>query len=302
MTMITILHDKCTGCKLCVKGCLFGGMTVENKLASITDFCTGCGACVELCKFDAIKLSEVDMPARSGDYSGIWVIAEQREGQLHPVTPELLGKARDLAGIRKCHVSAVVLGKDMTQICDALIAAGADNVFYAEADFLDPYRTIPYERIIADLIKKRKPEVVLLGATCMGRDLAPRLANILRTGLTADCTELDILENGTLLQTRPAFGGNIMATITTLRHRPQMATVRPGVMHAHPITDRIGTKIKIETVADAGDSKVEIIKVLQKNHDRVNLEKADIIVSGGRGMQHPDNFALLEKTCRGLGW
>lgn len=298
--MITVLKDKCTGCRLCAKGCLFSGMVVENKRASITDACTGCGACIELCRFEAIRLTEEDVQNRNDEYRGIWVIAEQREGRLHHVSLELLGKARELAAIRKCDVSAVVLGHDVTSISDELINGGADNIFYAEADFLDPYRTIPYERIISRLIKERKPEVVLFGATCMGRDLAPRLANILRTGLTADCTELDMQEDGTLLQTRPAFGGNIMATITTLNHRPQMATVRPGVMHAHPVKERTGKKTKIEASVDTADSKVEIIKVLKKNHQKVNLEKAEVIVSGGRGMLHPDNFKLLEKLAEVL--
>ena len=160
------------------------------------------------------------------------------------------------------------------------------------------YRTLPYARIISELIVEHKPETVLFGATTMGRDLAPRIANRLGTGLTADCTGLEIsTEDGSLLQTRPAFGGNIMATIACPGHRPQMATVRPGVMQALSMPERTGQTVSVDVKEKPGDSLVEILKRAKKERSSVELEKARIIVSGGRGLGAPANFKLIKKLA-----
>ncbi|MCP4717124.1 MAG: 4Fe-4S dicluster domain-containing protein, partial [Deltaproteobacteria bacterium] len=219
--MIKLIPEKCIGCKLCVKACLFGGIVVEEKKPALTDECTGCGACVDVCKVGAIAAEGRQQgPVHDiGKYSGVWVVAEQRDGILMEVARELLGKARMLADERRVPVSAVLLGANIGGLANELIGCGADRVFAADAQFLAQYVTAPYERIVAGLIAEHKPEIVLIGATTMGRDLAPRLANRFRTGLTADCTGLEIdPEEGILLQTRPAFGGNIMATIVTPGH------------------------------------------------------------------------------------
>ena len=260
--MITLDPDKCIACKLCEKVCLFGGIKLENKTPLLTDLCNGCGACVDVCREGAIVLAgEKQAPVHNTNlYSGIWVVAEQREGRVHPVTLELLGKARELADVRESTVSVVVLGNGVKGLEDLLIQHGADRVFISDAPFLADYRTIPFQRIVAELVQEHKPEIVLFGATTMGRDLAPRLANRFRTGLTADCTGLDISDEGLLLQTRPAYGGNIMATITTPNHRPQMATVRPGVMQSILSEGRKGETVLLETQKDASDDLVEIIK------------------------------------------
>ncbi|MCP4715927.1 MAG: electron transfer flavoprotein subunit alpha/FixB family protein, partial [Deltaproteobacteria bacterium] len=203
-------------------------------------------------------------------------------------------KARMLADERRVPVSAVLLGANIGGLADELIGCGADRVFAADAQFLAQYVTAPYERIVAGLIAEHKPEIVLIGATTMGRDLAPRLANRFRTGLTADCTGLGIdPEEGILLQTRPAFGGNIMATIVTPGHRPQMATVRPGVMQALEPSERQGDIVAVPAAAEDADSLVEIIKTVQKEQGSVALDKAEVIVSGGRGMGTPESFKLL---------
>lgn len=298
--MITLVPEACIGCRLCVKACLFGGIRVDAKTPVLTDQCTGCGACVPLCKAGAIVSSGAarDPIHMLALYKGIWVIAEQREGRIQPVTLELLGKARDLADIRSTKLSAVLLGDGIKNLSHELIRHGADTVFIADAPLLGRYRTIPYERVLAGLIEKHRPEVILLGATTTGRDLAPRLANRFRTGLTADCTGLELSDDSMLLQTRPAFGGNIMATIYTPRHRPQMATVRPGVMEAKVFPDKKGETVRVEVCEEPSDSLVEILKTVAKGESAACLEKAEVIISGGRGLGDPKNFSMLEKLAQ----
>jgi electron transfer flavoprotein alpha subunit len=231
-------------------------------------------------------------------YKGIWVIAEHRGGSIQPVTLELLGKARDLSQNISAEVSAVLLGKDVTDCSPLLFQHGADRILICDAASLKDYRTLPYTRIIAELIVNYRPEIVLFGATTMGRDLAPRVANRLGTGLTADCTGLDInTEDGTLLQTRPAFGGNIMATIACPRHRPQMATVRPGVMQSKCTPDRNGKTLSIEVKEKPEDTLVELVRSVKKKRSAVDLGKAQVIVSGGRGLGKPENFSLIKKLA-----
>ncbi len=293
--MITLLPEKCIACSLCVKACLFSGIRLDGKVPVLTEYCTGCGACVEVCRAGAIVSEGKPAPPPDiGSWRGIWVIAEQQDAGVHPVTFELLGKARELAQARGCRVAAVLAGSGISTSVQALIQGGADAVYVAEAPFLYPYRTRPHERVIAALIEQHKPEIVLVGATCMGRDLAPRLANRFKTGLTADCTGLVIdSQDGCLLQTRPAFGGNIMATIVTSHHRPQMATVRPGVMQAVHDAGRTGKIVPVEAAADAADDCVQVLQAVAKPCSGVQLEKAPVIVSGGRGLQGPENFKML---------
>ncbi len=301
--MINLLPEKCIACSLCVKACLFSGIRLDGKVPVLTEYCTGCGACVEVCRVGAIVSEGKPAPPPDLDsYRDIWIIAEQQDAGVHPVTFELLGKARELAQIRDCRVAAVLAGSGVGATAQDLIEAGADVVYAADAPFLYPYRTGTHERIIGALIEEHKPEIVLIGATCMGRDLAPRLANRFKTGLTADCTGLMIdAQDGCLLQTRPAFGGNIMATIVTAHHRPQMATVRPGVMQAVHDAGRTGTVVPVEAAADAADDCVQVLKTIAKPCSGVQLEKAPVIVSGGRGLQGPDNFKMLGELAALLG-
>ncbi len=297
--MIRLIPEKCIGCALCVKACLFGGITVDAKTPNLTEYCTGCGACADVCPVGAIERAgaAAEPASDTGAYSGVWVVAEQRDGNLAPVTRELLGEARRLADMRESEVAAVLLGSGIEACASELQAHGADRVFIADAPFLRHYRTGPSERIIAGLIEKHKPEILLLGASTMGRDLAPRLANRFRTGLTADCTALDISsEEGILLQTRPAFGGNIMATIVTPRHRPQMATVRPGVMRAVRAQGK-GEIVRVSVNPDPSDDIVTIIDSTVRSTSGIELDKADVVVSGGRGLRSPKNFKLLEELA-----
>ncbi|MCX8044466.1 MAG: FAD-binding protein [Desulfobacterota bacterium] len=297
--MIAIFAEKCIGCRLCERACLFGGIAVSGKTPTLTDQCTGCGACVSICPKGAL-VADKAQPGQIHHleaYRGIFVIVEQRSGVLQPVSCELITAARRLADIRGVPLSAVLLGNNISRHALTLVAHGADTVYIADAPFLEHYRTLPYVRILTELIASKTPEIVLLGATTIGRDLAPRLANHFRTGLTADCTDLSIDNDGTLLQTRPAFGGNIMATITTPLHRPQMATVRPGVFTAEPIRTGQGEIVHIPVTECSVDNVVEIVRIEPKQKPAVSLEQAQVIVAGGRGIGEGKYFAMLEELA-----
>lgn len=301
--MIKLIPENCVACKKCVKICPFGAIQLEGTTPRLNDRCTGCGACVDACRFDAIALTGSQTAGKKdlAAYAGIWVVAEQRNGVIQTVTFELLGKALELARQRSTEVTALLLGSGIADCSPLLFAHGAARVLIADAPFLRHYRTLPYARIISELIVTHKPEIVLFGATTIGRDLAPRVANKLGTGLTADCTDLTISsDDGSLLQTKPAFGGNIMATIACPRHRPQMATVRPGVMQSQYVGEHAGECIHVAVQEKPGDSLVNIIKTVKKQRRTVELEKAQIIISGGRGLGAAENFKLIKKLARTL--
>ncbi|MGQ9729963.1 MAG: 4Fe-4S binding protein, partial [Candidatus Zipacnadales bacterium] len=229
---IVVDASKCTGCMLCVRACPYEGIVIDKKTPRLTERCTYCAACVGACKFGALVVQR----ARKEDtdttlYRGLWVVAEVHDGHLAPVTLELLGEAQRLAKDLQEPVSLVLLGNNVGELIAPAAAAGADRVYLIQHEVLKDYRTGPYTDVLCGLIEAHKPEIVLFGATAQGRDFAPRVAARLGAGLTADCTALSIdTERRLLVQTRPAFGGNVMATILTEHARPQMATVRPKVM------------------------------------------------------------------------
>ena len=304
---IQIIIEKCTGCSLCVKACPFDAIRITDKKA-IIDFnkCNLCGACVPACKFKAILL-EKDAPTclvpDIKAYKGVWVFIEQKKGKVQSVSYELLGKAHELAKKLSCQVGAVFIGNDLTGQLDDLIWHGADNIYLVEAPELANFQDEPYTNILIKLINKHKPEILLAGATSIGRSLIARVAINVNAGLTADCTGLDIdLEKKILLQTRPAFGGNIMATITTPNHRPQMSTVRHKVMQVMDADRERKGKIIRETFDSAVYfSRTKLLDIVDEVESLVNLSEADIIVSGGRGMQSPENFKMLEELAHVLG-
>jgi len=230
---IKVLEEKCIGCGICVKACPFNAIDMTNTKAIINEKCTICGTCVEECPVDAID-KEIEKNGGKLDissYKGVWVFAEVREGNLLNVAIELLGEGRRIADKLGVELTAVLLGHRVDDIARQLVGYGADRVLYVENQLLEVYTTDGYTKVITELIQNRKPEILLIGATTIGRDLGPRLSARIGTGLTADCTRLEVdEEDGKLLQTRPAFGGNLMATIVCPNHRPQMSTVRPGVM------------------------------------------------------------------------
>ncbi len=305
MGSIEVLEERCVGCELCVKACLYDAIEMRDGIAVIKENCTLCGACVDPCKFDAIILRqdarrEAEPP---DDQGGVWVVAEQRGGEIHGVTLELLGKGRELADTLDVPLAAILVGSGVERLAGGLVEAGADVVHVVDEPELEHYLDEPYSAVVSELIERYHPEIVLTGATSIGRSLIPRVAIRVRAGLTADCTGLAIDdEKRLLLQTRPAFGGNIMATIICPNHRPQMSTVRHKVMKPlPPDAARKGeiTREKIEK--SLLRSRSEYVEFVRDLTQVVNIAEADIIVSGGRGMGGPENFGIIEELAGVLG-
>jgi electron transfer flavoprotein alpha subunit len=301
---IKVHLDKCYGCKMCISSCPFGIIEIIDKKAVIKDGCNLCGSCVSTCKFQAIEIvREQEITIDKSQYRGVWIFAEQRNGKLANVALELLGEGRKLADQLGEPLVAVLLGKEVAPEAKRLVAHGADQVWLAEAPELEDFLEDSYSQVIVDLVRKENPNIILMGATAIGRSLAPKIAARLGTGLTADCTglEVDVAEKN-LLQTRPAFGGNLMATILCPNHRPQMATVRPKVFKPLPADPaRSGAITPVDLSKTVWDIRAKILEVVNEVGPSVNLEEANIIVSGGRGLGDPKNFALVEELARTLG-
>jgi electron transfer flavoprotein alpha subunit len=304
VSSIEVIQDRCVGCGLCVSACLYDAIEMQDGLAVINDACTLCGACVDACKFDAIILRQAQQETASlDDYRGVWVVAEQRNGELNDVSFELLGKGRELADELGTELSAVLLGSGVAGMAQELVHRGADRVRVVDDPALENFLDEPYANVVAELIERHRPEIVLTGATTLGRSLIPRVAVQVRTGLTADCTGLAIADEGRgLLQTRPAFGGNIMATITCPNSRPQMATVRHKVMSSlDPDVSRTGEIVSEAVDARLLSSNVEYVEFVKDLSQTINIADADVIVSGGRGLGGQQNFHLIEELATAVG-
>jgi electron transfer flavoprotein alpha subunit len=304
---IQIVADKCVMCGACVRACPFDAIAQKDrKVLPVIDLnkCTLCGACVEACKFDAIVMREKCAPLTDlSAYKDVWVFAEQHDGAIQSITHELLGEGRKLADNLKMKLVAVLLGHNVREQAQALIQRGADRVLVMDHPGLAYYQDEIYAAALTGLVRKHLPNVILCGASTMGRSLVSRVAVAVRAGLTADCTGLAIdAETGNLLQTRPAFGGNIMATIITPSSRPQMATVRHKVMKEAVVDPARKGEVLLEAVAEAAlQSKAKRVRFVREQESTVSLAEANIIVSGGRGLQKPENFALLRELAEVLG-
>lgn len=238
----------------------------------------------------------------TADYKDVYVFIEQRDGNIQNVALELLGKARELADALSQQVVAILCGHNISALAQDCIACGADRVLVIDAPELAHYTTEPYAQAVNQVIQERHPSIVLFGATTIGRDLGPRLSARVGTGLTADCTALDISEDHNLLMTRPAFGGNLMATIVCKDHRPQMSTVRPGVMPMCPRNDNRKGDIEQFTVRFAADRfKVRVKEVVKQDKDAIDITEAKILVSGGRGVGNAEGFGMLGELADTLG-
>lgn len=247
-------------------------------------------------------------------YKGVYIFAQQVDNEISPIAFELLGKAKDLAADLEAEVTAVLLGYNVKGLADKLAQYGADNVVVVDSPVLETYRTEPYTQALAAVIKEYKPEIMLVGATAIGRDLGPRVSARVGTGLTADCTVLEIgdfplnplpnreQKHNQLLMTRPAFGGNTIATIACPDNRPQMATVRPGVMQKiAPVEGAKANVIEFNPELEENNCYVEILDVVKEVKNTVNIQEAKILVSGGRGVGSKENFKLLEDLADAIG-
>jgi electron transfer flavoprotein alpha subunit len=300
---IRIEAEQCTGCGSCVDVCPFGIIEIVDDIAQIGEGCTLCGACRDACTFEAIIIEAPAEAAPADDsYRGVWVFAEQQDGQLKGVSYELVSKGRELADTLGTELCAVCFGHNVNDV-NRLAAHGADRVYLIDDPFLASQQEDLYAAELVRLIRENKPEIVLAGATSFGRAFFPRVAAILKTGLTADCTGLEIdPETGLLRQTRPTFGGNIMATILCRTRRPQMSTVRPRVFKRNtPDETRRGEIVRVDFDKERVTARTKLLDFVRDLTERVKLEDADIIVSGGRGLGEPGNFDIIRGLANVLG-
>ena len=300
---IEIISANCTGCGKCVDACEYGAIKVINGLAVVDDRCTFCGSCAQACSYDGIIIDrEAVSDINVDDYRGVWIYAEQRFGKLSSVSFELLNAGRILADGLEVPLTAVLLGEIEDDPME-LVYRGADRVLHVNNSRLNEFHDDSYAQTFVQLIQEDKPEVVLAGATAVGRSFVPKIAATIRTGLTADCTALTVdTETRQLLQTRPAFGGNIMATIICPKHRPQMATVRHKVVkEAERDETRTGEIIEREVRKNSLIKRTKLVEFVREVESTVNLAEADIIVSGGRGVGGPDGFKVIRELAESIG-
>ncbi len=305
---IYIDADACTGCELCLPSCPFNAIEMREDKAVILDNCTLCNACLEVCPVDAIhkveeKVTAPHKPCVIEEYAGVWVFAEQRKGVLQSVTLELLGEGKKLAATLGEELCAVILGDGIRQEAETLLYYDVDKVYSIDDPTLAVFQDDTHSACMAALARQFKPNIILTGATNIGRSFIPQVAVKLQTGLTADCTGLTI-ENSSkhLMQTRPAFGGSIFATIATYHHRPQIATVRHKVMKpAKRQSERRGDIIQLPLPDEAKQCRTRFITSVEELEETVNLAEADIIVSGGRGLGDPKHFSLIQELAKTLG-
>lgn len=304
MAAIKVDRDKCNGCGRCIKLCPFGQIKLVDRLATISPGCTMCGVCREACPARAISIVKKELHTENFlNYQGVWVYIEQQQGRIKSVSLELLNKAKELTQKLNQELAAVYLGNESSKILDQLLSLEIHKIYLVESEFLNRYTTDAYTQILVSLVNQYKPNILLIGATNTGRDLAPRVAARLQVGLTADCTDLDITKEGYLLQTRPAFGGNIMAQILCKYTRPQMATVRPNVFNKSipsSIT-RSPEIVKVKAKISPWSIRTKIIEEVKEIDEVINLEEAHIIVSAGRGLNSPENLYLVRDLAKVLG-
>lgn len=296
---VWVEKGECAGCESCVEACAAGAISMRDGVASISDACTGCGACIESCPNGAIRSDATAKSADLSKFRDVWVVAELKNGVVRPCTFELLGCGRGLAQALGQRLCAVLAGKNVKARANEMAEGGADAVYVLEDPSLEECRTLPHARALSEAIREKLPAVVIFSATAFGRELAPRVSRRLGVGLTADCTELGIDgASKNLLQTRPAWGGNLMACIYTPDARPQMSTVRPGVMKALPKEPRRKAEvIHIAVKPQPRDLRLLVLELRKEGHKRVDLAEAKSIVAGGNGVGSREGFKLLEELA-----
>ncbi len=299
---IKVKTELCTGCESCVQSCPYDAIVMKEGKAEITELCQLCRACLSVCPEGAIsEVKEAGDAKETAEGKGVWVFAEQRDGRIAGVSLELLGVGRSLADALGTELCAVLFGATNAD-AQELIRWGAEKVFHCDDPLVRDFNDEPYAALLSKLITEQRPEIVLTGATPIGRSFFPRVAARLRAGLTADCTALEIDgETKNLLQIRPAFGGNIMATIFCPHARPQMATVRPRVMKKGEYDEsRTGEVVKV--TASGITSRTKIVETVKEVAETaINLQDANIIIAGGRGMGGEKGFEALYELAEVLG-
>ncbi|MFW9997188.1 MAG: FAD-binding protein [Candidatus Odinarchaeota archaeon] len=306
MTGLNVNLQTCTGCKNCEKICPFGAIIIIDKKAQVQDNCTLCGACISVCPHHSLSIERPEVSKHElAQYRDVYVFVELENPlvKAKKVGIELLAKGRELADKLQQNLVAVVLGYQVKTLQADLIAWGADKVISCDHELLDKYATDSYTNVLAGVITLKKPSVFLFGATPNGRELAPRIAARLKLGLTADCTGLDIDEEQQLVQTRPAFGGNIMASIVSPYTRPQMATVRPNTFSTlQADSKRKGTVEEFPVSVKPRSIRTKVIEAEKIQEDsETSIDEANIIVSVGKGISSKENLILAKKLADELG-
>jgi electron transfer flavoprotein alpha subunit len=305
--MLIIDQEKCNACGLCVKSCPFGAIAVKDEVAQANELCTLCGACVNVCPQAALEIERRQVsPEALSQYRGvfIWAECESRGAQDSPrkVAYEILTQGRRMADQLGEQLCAVILGNERLSEMENLCYHGADRVLCCRHELLGHYSSDGFTNVLSAIIAKEKPSIFLYGATPSGRDLAPRVAARMHLGLTADCTELGIDEQGQLIQTRPAFGGNIMATIISPYTRPQTATVRPNVFAAaEPDPNRPVVIEEVPVTLNKANIRTRLIEEIRLDSEEEKIDEARILVSAGRGCQDQVNLDTVRKLARKLG-
>ena len=305
--MLKIDSEKCNACGLCVKSCPFNAIAVVDELAQANELCTLCGACVNVCPQAALEIERRQVSAEAlAQYQGVfvWAECESRGKRDFPkkVAYEILAQGRKLADRLGEPLCAVVLGSERLGAMETLCHQGADRVLRCRHELLGRYSSDGFTNVLSAVIAKEKPSILLYGATPNGRDLAPRVAARMHLGLTADCTELGIDDQGQLIQTRPAFGGNIMATIISPYTRPQTATVRPNVFAAAESDPARPVVIEdVPVTLTKANIRTRLVEEIRLESEEEKIDEARILVSAGRGCQEQTNLDTVRKLARKLG-
>jgi electron transfer flavoprotein alpha subunit len=304
MSKMFVDQKTCILCGVCLDSCPYGALEIKDEQLLFTESCQLCQACVAACPQEAISLlQDTTAPLREESVAGggVLVLAEQRGGRLQAVSFEMIGKGLELARALQQPLSCLLIGHQMREQAEELLWYGVDRAYCFDHPALATYRVEPYTAAVCSIATQIRPEIILVGATAVGRSLAPRVATRLRTGLTADCTSLDIDEQGQLAQTRPAFGGNVMARIVTPHHRPQMATVRYKVMAAAQRLDhRHGEIIDCQLTATELASAITVLETAQRTQTG-SIVDAEVIVAMGRGIATKQGSALVNQLAQRLG-
>lgn len=302
MSNYDIDYVNCSLCKKCIEDCPFDAIEIVDGKIEMNSACKACGICVKSCPEDLIQ--PVEDKRKSVDkslYSDVLIFAEQLEGEVHPVTYELMGKGRELADKINQELHVILLGHDLMDQTEEILAHGADKIYVYNQEQLHHFDVEAYAKAFEDCVKRTKPTIILIGATSIGRSLAPRISTRFKTGLTADCTILDVRENTDLVQTRPAFGGNIMARILTTRTRPQMATVRYKVMEpAQRVDNPTGEIINFSVAEEELETRSNFISITKKP-EIDSIEEAAKIIAVGRGVREEKDLEMIKELADLIG-